>query len=79
MCNWCGTPIENAEYLQRAAKERASRDEAERLRLEAEIEETAKHGVIGRLKKQTKALALAPRKIDPVIAEAMRHGTDSDN
>lgn len=78
ICSWCGAAIDNAEYLERAAKERARRDEAERLRLEAEMEETAKHGVIGRLKKVGKARVAEGRTIDPTIAEAMTLGTDNE-
>ena len=51
MCNWCGAVITNDEYQQRAADERAAMDASVKRQLEIEQQETARLGVIGRLKK----------------------------
>lgn len=55
LCNWCGARIEDEEYLKRAARERAAQDAAERERAEQEMQETARFGVLGRLKKVAKS------------------------
>lgn len=55
LCNWCGARIEDEEYLEKAAKERAAQDAAERERIEAEIAETARYGSFGRLKRVAKS------------------------
>ena len=55
LCNWCGARIEDEEYLERAAKERAAQDAAERERVEMELAESVRYGTIGRLKRLAKA------------------------
>jgi hypothetical protein len=51
LCNWCGAVIGDDEYQQRAAEERAMIDASERERIAAEIAETAKLGLLGRIKR----------------------------
>lgn len=54
LCNWCGARIDDEEYLARAARERAAQDAAEREKAEHELQETARFGVLGRLKRVAK-------------------------
>jgi hypothetical protein len=54
LCNWCGQPIKDEKYLARAAAERAAADEAERRKVQIENEETAKFGIVGRLRRKAK-------------------------
>ncbi len=56
LCSWCGQPINDEKYLARAAAERAAADEAERQKIKIETEETAKFGVVGRLRRKAKSL-----------------------
>jgi hypothetical protein len=56
LCNWCGQPIKDKKYLERAAAERSAADEAERKKVQIENEETAKFGVFGRLRRKAKEL-----------------------
>jgi predicted amidophosphoribosyltransferase len=51
LCNWCGAAINDADYLQRAAEERAAEDARIKEQLETELRESAKMGILGRLKK----------------------------
>jgi ribosomal protein L37AE/L43A len=68
LCNWCGAVIENDEYQQRAAETRAAQDAAERERLETEISETARMGVLGRLKQKGKAIKRQPDRMADLIS-----------
>jgi hypothetical protein len=54
MCNWCGKRIEDPEYLERAAQERAEQDAKERIDIEQELAVTARMGVRGYIKQQAK-------------------------
>jgi hypothetical protein len=56
LCNWCGQPIKDVKYLARAAAERAAADETERRKVQVEAEETAKFGIVGRLRRKAKQL-----------------------
>lgn len=51
LCNWCGAAIDDEEHQKRAAEERARVDAELKHRLEIEQQETARYGVLGRLKK----------------------------
>lgn len=51
LCNWCGAKIDNPEYQTKAAQNRLERDRQERSELEAVIQEEARHGILGRLKR----------------------------
>ena len=65
LCNWCGAKIDNPEYQTKAAQNRQERDRQERAELEAVIQEEARHGILGRLKRLGKqAKNGAPR--DPL-------------
>lgn len=67
LCNWCGAVIDNEEYQQRAAEARHAKDAAERERLEQEISETARHGVLGRLKQKGKLIQRNPDKLTDLL------------
>jgi hypothetical protein len=54
LCNWCGKRIDDPEYLQRAAHERAVEDAKLRDQVEQEQHETARMGILGRLKGKSK-------------------------
>lgn len=54
LCNWCGAKIEDEEYQRHAAEIRQARDAAERAAIESVVQETARYGVIGRLKRRAK-------------------------
>ncbi len=54
LCNWCGAKISDPHYQQRAAETRQQRDEAERTHLETVVQEEARYGVFGRLKRRAK-------------------------
>jgi hypothetical protein len=54
MCNWCGAVIGDEEYQQRAAEERAAQDAETKRQVEIEQQETARFGVLGRLKRLKK-------------------------
>jgi predicted amidophosphoribosyltransferase len=54
MCNWCGQRIDDPEYLERAAQERARQDEREREEIAQELTMTARLGIRGYLKQQAK-------------------------
>jgi hypothetical protein len=56
LCNWCGQPIKDEKYLARAAAERAAVDEELRQKIKIETEETAKYGIVGRLRRKAKAI-----------------------
>ena len=62
LCNWCGAKIDNDEYQARAAQTRLERDAQERAELESLIQEEAKHGILGRLKRLGKQNKTAPTK-----------------
>ncbi len=51
LCNWCGAAINDPEYLEHAAAERAALDARIKQQLEVEQQESAKMGILGRLKK----------------------------
>lgn len=79
LCNWCGAVIENEEYQQKAAEARAAQDAAERERLDAEISETARHGVLGRLKQRGKELKRNPDRItDMLVVQELGHRPDKE-
>lgn len=65
LCNWCGAQIADPEYQARAAQSRQERDQQERAELESVIQEEAKLGILGRLKRLGKQNKVAPRK-DPL-------------
>jgi len=72
LCNWCGAVIENDEYQQKAAEARLAQDAVLRERLEQEISETARHGVLGRLKQKKRALkSTSERSAELLIAQAL--------
>ena len=64
LCNWCGAKIDNPEYQTKAAQNRQERDRQERAELEAVIQEEARHGILGRLKRLGKQSKGTPR--DPL-------------
>ena len=55
LCNWCGAKIDDPEYQAQAAQARQARDEAERAQVEAVVQEEARYGVFGRLRRRAKA------------------------
>lgn len=55
LCNWCGARIDDPEYLERAAQERAVLDARVRGQIDRENAESAQFGVLGRLKRKRKA------------------------
>ncbi len=63
MCNWCGAKIDDPDYQAQAAQSRLERDEAERTQMEAVVQEEARYGVFGRLRRQAKK---PPGKINPL-------------
>ncbi len=62
LCNWCGAKIDNPDYQARAAQTRAERDASERAALEAQVQEEAQHGILGRLKRLGKQNKNTPPK-----------------
>ena len=62
LCNWCGAKIDNPEYQTKAAQNRLERDRQERAELEAVIQEEARHGILGRLKRLGKQAKGSPRE-----------------
>ncbi len=62
LCNWCGAKIDNPDYQARAAQTRAERDAEERAALEAQVQEEAQHGILGRLKRLGKQNKNTPPK-----------------
>jgi len=52
LCNWCGAKIDDPEYLARAAESRQALDQQERAQIEATVQEEARYGVFGRLKRR---------------------------
>ncbi len=62
LCNWCGAKIDNPDYQARAAQTRAERDAQERAALEAQVQEEAQHGILGRLKRLGKQNKNTPPK-----------------
>lgn len=62
LCNWCGARIDNPDYQARAAQTRAERDAQERAALEAQVQEEAQHGILGRLKRLGKQNKNTPPK-----------------
>ncbi len=65
LCNWCGKRIDDAEYLERAAQERAQEDARMREQVDKELQETAKMGIIGRLTRRKKELKREPNLLIP--------------
>lgn len=55
LCNWCGAKIDDLEYQAQAAETRHARDEAERAQVESVVQEEARYGVFGRLRRRAKA------------------------
>jgi ribosomal protein L37AE/L43A len=49
LCNWCGARIDDAEYLAKAAQERAALDKQMKDQIDRELAETERLGVLGRL------------------------------
>ncbi len=70
LCNWCGAKIDNPDYQARAAQTRAERDSLERAALEAQVQEEAQHGILGRLKRLGKQNKAAPPKGDGIDINA---------
>lgn len=62
LCNWCGAKIDNPDYQARAAQTRAERDAQERAALEAQVQEEAQHGILGRLKRLGKQNKTTPKE-----------------
>lgn len=62
LCNWCGARIDNPDYQARAAQTRADHDAQERAALEAQVQEEAQHGILGRLKRLGKQNKNTPPK-----------------
>ena len=54
LCNWCGEKINDPDYQQQAAANRMERDQAERVAVEAVMQEEAEFGVLGRLRRRAK-------------------------
>jgi len=51
LCNWCGEVIGDEAYQKRAEEQRLAADALLKSRIAAETKETARYGVLGRLKK----------------------------
>ena len=64
LCNWCGARIEDPLYQARAAEERARQDAAVKQKLQEEVEETQKFGVVGRLRHKAKVLKKEGHSLD---------------
>jgi ribosomal protein L37AE/L43A len=62
LCNWCGAKIDDPAYLERAAETRHQHDESERAAVETMVQEEARYGVLGRLKRRAK---LQPGALPP--------------
>jgi hypothetical protein len=57
MCNWCGKPINDKEYLEKAASERAAADAAMRDSLARAAQKPQKKlGIIGRITRKANQL-----------------------
>jgi hypothetical protein len=56
MCSWCGKPIDDEAYLERAAAERAGVDAAMREKLEREAQKPKKVGFIAKITKHANNL-----------------------
>ncbi len=54
LCNWCGAKIEDEEYQAKAAQTRHAMDEQEKAQVEALVQEEARFGILGRLKRRAK-------------------------
>ncbi len=54
LCNWCGAKINDPSYQEKAAQTRQMRDESERKQIEEVVQEEARYGVYGRLKRRAK-------------------------
>jgi ribosomal protein L37AE/L43A len=54
LCNWCGAKIDDPDYQEQAAQARQSQDQLERERIEALIQEEARYGTLGRLRRRAK-------------------------
>jgi len=59
-CNWCGAKIDDPEFQAQAAEQRRALDEQERAGLEAIVQEEARYGVLGRLKRRAKTNPVRP-------------------
>jgi len=66
LCNWCGALIDNPDYQARATQTRLERDAQERAALEANVQEEAQHGILGRLKRIGKSNKNTPPKGDGI-------------
>ena len=55
LCNWCGAVIDDPEYQAAAAEARQQRDAADKAVLEGIIQEEARYGVLGRLRRRAKS------------------------
>ncbi|MDR3710031.1 MAG: hypothetical protein P4L33_17185 [Capsulimonadaceae bacterium] len=71
LCNWCGAVIKNDDYQKRAAEERARVDAELKRQLEVEQQETAKFGILGRLKK-VKREGRSAESLEDIIKEHRR-------
>ncbi len=54
LCNWCGAKIDDPEYQAKAAETRQALDQQEKAQIEAMIQEEARFGILGRLKRRAK-------------------------
>lgn len=54
LCNWCGAKINDPVYQARAAENRSTLDQIERRQVETVVQEEARYGVFGRLKRRAK-------------------------
>ena len=66
LCNWCGAPINDPEYLERAAQERAALDLQMKRQIDRELAETAQLGVLGRLQRKAKS-GLGVRQVNILV------------
>ena len=54
LCNWCGARIDDPSYQERAARSRQDLDRTELTQLETLVQEEARYGIFGRLKRRAK-------------------------
>lgn len=54
LCNWCGAKIDDPIYQEHAAQNRQALDKGEREQIETLVQEEARYGIFGRLKRRAK-------------------------
>jgi predicted amidophosphoribosyltransferase len=54
LCNWCGKKIDDPDYQEKAALTRQQQDQHVRAQVEAAVQEDARYGILGRLKRRAK-------------------------